>query len=159
MSLFALVHFIILNVLSLFSCTHARIAFHALCTSTLFSYIRTCSLVTSLIFLTVVSSLMMSVIIMSSLISFRDCSFMHLSFPLYSHSLALIFNWPIHSSAISFSFILSLHYCHDKIVSLCWSLNFSLHILKSPMLDLHFPFSSLFSVCVTLSPTHPTSSL
>ena len=65
-------------------------AFCALCTSSHLDQLKTSSLVISLVFLTVGSSFIISVIILSSLILFINFSFSLLSFSLCPHSYAFI---------------------------------------------------------------------
>ena len=59
------------------------------------------------------------VIISSLIMPLIDCSIILLSFSLYLHSFALNLRQPIHSSAFSLCFLISLQHCKDIIVSLC----------------------------------------
>ena len=75
--------------------------FCVLSVSALMVQANTCSVVITLVFLTVVNSYIIYVITSSLFMSLINCSFMSYLFSLYSHSFALIIRWSICSSIIT----------------------------------------------------------
>ena len=114
------------------------------CASTLLTNANTCLLVTSFVFLLAISSHIISVMIASSFMPLINFSFSLLSSSLCPHSLNFLF----YSLA-------NLHYCNDKIVSLCWDINLSLNILNSAIFVVYFSCSLSFRVCMNLNHSQP----
>ena len=141
---FCLCLFMVLSSL-MFYCLHK----HFLCSLhfQLLAQANICSLVISLVFLSVVNSHIITVIISSLFMSLIKCSFSHLSFlyihthlsifSLYSHPVALILRWPIHSLAFLLCFLSNLLYWKDNIVLHC-GLKFLLSTWNHMMLILYF---------------------
>ena len=129
----------------------SRSAFCALCTCMLLAQANICSLVITLVFLTMVHAHIISVIVSSLFMPLINCSFRHLSFYLYSHSFTLSQKCPIHSLAYSPCCLISSEYCKDSMVSLCCGFNCSLSISNSPMLVCHFLCSLSFNACMNCS--------
>ena len=102
-----------------------------------------------------VNSLIILIIISSSFIPFINCSINLLYLSLYPSLFATILRWLIHSSVFSFCSLINLQHCNEKIVSLCWHLNYSFNTLSNSMLVLHFSCHSSFkSVQILLSLTN-----
>ena len=75
-------------------CMFDNTAYSSVFISILFAHVRSCSLVTPVVFLSVAKSLMISSVIIPSLTSFINYSFKRLSCHLYSHSLVLFSTGP-----------------------------------------------------------------
>ena len=106
-----------------------------------------------IVFLTAVNSCMISIIISSLLKPLINCSFGLLSLSLYSHLFASILRQPIILQHSHFALLLTYSIAKIIFVSLCRGLHFSLSVSKSPMMDLHFSYSSLFNVCINCYPS------
>ena len=112
------------------------------CASTLPTHANTWLLVTSLVFLIIVSFHIILIIISSTVMPFINCSINLPSFSLYLPLFAFILSCLINSLTFSFCSLVILQHCNDKIVSLCWSLNLLLNPSNYPMFTLLFSFSS-----------------
>ena len=101
----------------------------------------------------VVSSLIISAVMTTLFTPLINCSFSLLSFSLYLHSVVLIRNLLIHSSAVSSLWLPSLQYWSNNIVSLCYSLNFSFNTLNNLAIVWHGSCALLAHVYMNYSPS------
>ena len=138
-------HCIVSN--SLASCILASIAFCDLWASIFLTQTRTCSLVTSLVFMIIVSPLIISDVMALSFMLLMNCSFSCVSNSWeFTNSFTLAIGQLIQSSLLSLLSLSNLQYCNDRIVSVQCGLNFSFCVLYSPVLLLHIPCSSVVNV-------------
>ena len=81
--------------------------------------------------------LIILVVMASLFMPLMNCSLRFLLFSLYLESVVFTCNMLIHSCLDSSPFLLSLHYCNNNIILLCYGLNVSLNILTVlPVLQL-----------------------
>ena len=103
--------------------------------------------------------LSVSHLIMSSLSNpWMNCFVRLLSHSMYSQSVVLVCNLPIHSWADSWLFLLSLKYCSDNTFQLWCGLHFWLSIENSPFAVLHVSCSALVKGLWVVNPPCLTSS-
>ena len=123
---------VFMALISVLSFVLSMSAFSALHTFTLLAQANTCSLVISLVFLTVVNFHMSSVIITLSLMPFIHFSFSLSCISIYLHSVVFIMRWPIHSSAFSLCSLIRSQYYKDNGVSFSCGLKIHSELQTAP---------------------------
>ena len=116
--------------------------------STLLAHANTYLLMISLVFLNVVSSHHFCHHIIT-VYTINKLFFSLLSFSLYPHSFAIFLRKPIHSSALSFCYLVSLQHCSDYIVPYIFGLEFTSNNKQSCTYSALLFFLHCFMICTT----------
>ena len=143
---------------SLLSFRLSSIAVWTLCTSIPLAHTNTYVLMTELMSLITVKSCMILTIMSLSFESLLNSSF--ISCPLlYIYILLSLHRVLLSTFSFLLSYLLSLQYCNNRIVSLCWGLNVLVEILNKLSTALHASCVVCVRVCMKCRPCLTSQSL